>query len=166
MATETPQPLYRTSHGARLHIPPCPHVVGEELTPATEHDLGSMDVCSWCRAELDGVGREYFEHLDDAMRRFGSHVETQAAIRQSLSEVERDQIWIPNSQSYIALGLRGAMVAWVGKTYVVPARGELIELPGFQPGSEAATSTTERVGGICPSCFTQMPVFGVCENCA
>ncbi|HET6561562.1 MAG TPA: hypothetical protein VFG72_06780 [Marmoricola sp.] len=58
-----------------------------------------------------------------------------ATIRQTLESVSHDQVWAPNSRSYIALGADGAGVAWVGKTYVVPPRDTLVALPGYEPGA-------------------------------
>ena len=56
-----------------------------------------MPVCSWCRAEIDGVGRSYHDTLEDAMRAFGCHVGTTALIRHALRSVTFDQIWLPYS---------------------------------------------------------------------
>src|SRR5690606_33847837 len=108
--------LYRTASGNRPHIPACPPV-GGTLREAGAAERLAMTVCSWCQAELDGVGRTYFGSLDDAMRAFGSHVGTHGLIRDALRFVTYDQIWLPYSKSYIALGHQGRGVAWVGKTY-------------------------------------------------
>jgi hypothetical protein len=157
--------LSRTATGQKLHIPPCPHVLGVELIEVSKTDAEGYDVCTWCQAELDGVGRTYYDSLDDAMRAFQTYEETRATIKEALRAVTFDAIWIPNSRSYIALGDKGLGVAWVGKTYIVPGRGGFIELPGFSPGSGGGTARSERTGEICPGCFTEMPLAGGCGTC-
>ena len=148
---DTAQPLLRTVGGARLHIAPCPHILGADVSVATAADRLAMTVCSWCQKELDGVGRRYFQTRDDAMRFFGTHVGTEGLVREALRFVDHDEVWVPNSGSYIALGREGAGVAWVGKTYVVARRGAFVELPGNEPGAGGGGSAhEERRAGTCP----------------
>lgn len=156
--------LYRTETGARLHIAACPHV-GGVLREADAAERLAMTVCSWCQAEIDGVGRTYFDSLDDAMRAFGCHVGTHELIRDALRFVTYDQVWLPYSRSYIALGHEGRGVAWAGKTYVVPSVGTFVELPGYEEAYGGGTPGLERVGELCPTHFLTMSVTGVCELC-
>ena len=125
------QVLYLTETGNRLHIPACPHI-GGTLREADAVERLSMTVCSWCQAEIDGVGRTDFETLDDAMRAFGCHVGTHGLIRDALRFVTYDQIWLPYSKSYIALGHQCRGAAWAGKTYVMPSADTFVELPGYE----------------------------------
>jgi len=155
--------LLRTETGARLHIAPCPHLLGHAPREATTAERATMQLCHWCDKEVSGHGRTYVDTLDLAMRLFGSHVETIGLIRAHLRGVVWDQIWIPNSRSYIAFGLGGRGVAWVGKGYVVPRRGEFIPLPGFVAAGGGGGKPAEKTwGDICPSDFMQRSVTGAC----
>lgn len=157
--------LYRTATGQRLHIRPCPHVLGCELLAATAADLETREVCSWCQAELDGVGRTYFETLEPALGYFNAYRDTWTTIAGLLRDVTHDQIWVPNSLSYVALGRAGQGVAWVGKTYVALADGTFHELPGYGPGLGGGVPVPDRWGSICPGCTMQMPLIGICDDC-
>lgn len=156
--------LYRTETGGRLHLPACPHIGGAIREADAAERLG-MSVCSWCQAEIDGVGRTYYESLDDAMRAFGCHVGTQPTIRNALRCVTHDQIWLPYSRSYIALGHEGRAVAWVGKTWVMPSLDVFQELPGYRDVSRGGAHSSEHIGELCPTHFLTMSVTGVCESC-
>lgn len=158
-------PLYRTATGQKLHIPPCPHVQGVPLIEATDETRATREVCTWCRAELDGFGRAYYDSLLDALRAFGAFADTWDPIRALVASLQYDQIWVPYSRSYIALGNGGPVVAWIGKTYVMPVGGELIELPGYGRRPGGGTPREERVGAVCPRCYIQMPLKGACPQC-
>lgn len=158
--------LFRTATGSRLHIRPCPHVHGVELFAAGSADRESHEVCGWCQAEIDGAGRTYFDTLDNALRAFGSHVETLDAIRSEVAAVVHDAIWIPNSRSYVALGSGGPAVCWIGKTYLMHVDGAFVELPGYGPGVAGGTTSPLREGEVCGTCFLRMPVTGRCDNCS
>jgi hypothetical protein len=158
-------PLYRTVGGARLHIAECPHIIGVDVQLATAADRLAMAVCHWCRQELDGVGRTYFDTLEDAMRDFGTHAGTEPLIRDALRFVDWDQIWVPYSRSYIALGREGLGVAWVGKTYVELQGGTFVELPDYVAGSGGGAERHDRVGHECPKCHLTMPLTGRCDGC-
>ena len=159
------QQLVRTVGGQRLHIPVCPHLLRVPVVAATCEDLETMSVCHWCRQELDGVGRTYFDTLDDAMRFFGTHAGTEKAIRDAVRFVKHDQIWVPHSKSYIALGLDGAGVAWIGKTYV-ETEGLFVELPDYRPGSGGGAARSVFPTPLCPTCFLELPVTGICDDCS
>ena len=156
--------LYRTETGGRLHIPGCPHI-GGSLREADPYERLAMQVCSWCQAEIDGVGRTYHDSLDDAMRALGCHVGTQSRIREALRFATFDQIWLPYSRSYIALGHEGRGVAWVGKTYVMPSPDIFVELPGYRDSGGGGQRTEMRVGDTCPTHHMTRSVTGVCELC-
>ena len=91
---------------------------------------------------------------------------TQRLIVEALRGVEHDEIWLPHSKSYIALGLEGRGVAWVGKGYVfVKATGAFVELPGL-PGRrwwrDAAPGACRR--GL-PRHFEVRSLTGTCSGC-
>ena len=159
-----PDTLVRTETGNRLHIAACPHL-GSEIRRATPADRLAMEVCTWCRAELDGVGRSYFDDLADAMRAFGTYAGTERLIREALRFVTYDQIWIPHSRSYVALGLEGRGVAWFGKTYVVPTTTTFVELPDYSPGHGGGSPTDKPFGETCPVHFVARSLTGVCDLC-
>jgi hypothetical protein len=160
-----PDTLVRTETGAKLHIAVCPHL-GPDFREATSSERLAMAVCTWCRAELDGVGRTYCDGLEEAMRVFGTHAGTERAIKEALRFVDHDQIWVPNSRSYVALGRGGRGVAWFGKTYVVPAVGEFLALPDYHAGSGGGSRPEQLTGAPCPSCYLVLPLTGVCDDCA
>lgn len=156
--------LLRTGGGLRLHIAPCPHLLRHTTRVATAAERLSIPLCHWCAKEVAGHGRTYVDSLEAAMRLFGSHVETLRLIREHLSGVQWDQIWIPNSRSYIALGRSGRGVAWVGKGYVVPTRGAFVSLPGFLGHGRGGAAGGEKTWGEqCGRCFMQRSVSGVCD---
>lgn len=155
--------LFRTATGQRLHLRPCPHIHGADVV---EDTVGSLDVCDWSQAELTGAGRTYYDVLDDALQAFGAPVEVIARIRQEVGTLAHDSIWIPNSRSYVAIGRGGPAVCWIGKTYVMHVGGEFIELPGYAPGGGGGQVVLQREGGVCPTCWTTMPVTGRCDVCA
>lgn len=157
--------LVRTATSRMLHVWGCPHVGRFGLVVATEQERRTMPVCSLCQLELDGVGRTYFDTIEDAMRAFGSYADTWVTIGEHVRRVEHDQIWVPNSSSYIALGDHGPAVMWVGKTYVQHAGGEFVELPGYDPASRGGQGTSLIEAEICPTCFMEMPLTGRCDTC-
>jgi hypothetical protein len=158
--------IVRTAGGLGLHLPDCPHVHNCVVHDATAEELESVPVCGWSQAELDGVGRRYFPSLEAAMRYFGSHAGTERRIRHHLRDVLFDQIWVPYSGSYIAFGLGGAGVAWVGKSYVAFRDGRLETLPGYAPGGGGGTPAQQRHGETCTSCGLAMPLVGGCDFCS
>src|SRR4051794_5240551 len=148
--------LYKTATGQRRHIAQCPHIAGKEVMEASVEPI-----CDLSQAELDGVGRQYFDDLAAALPILGASGTTWAEILRITAPVQHDAVWIPNSRSYIALGRDGLGVAWVGKTYVDIAGEPRIELPGYAPGSGGGTVKDVRRGQICNSCFTEKPLSGV-----
>lgn len=162
--TFAPDALLCSQTGAMLHIASCPHV-GSVLREATKEERLSMEVCSWCRAELDGVGRTYCATLEAAMRIFGTHAGTERQIREALRFVAHDQIWLPHSRSYVALGLEGRAVAWFGKTYVAPDRDTFIELPDYAAGSGGGSPRHDQLGDTCPVHHIATALTGACDLC-
>ncbi len=158
-----PESLVRTETGAKLHIAACPHL-GSEVRRATPDDQLAMEVCTWCRAELDGVGRTYFDDLGEAMRAFGTYAGTEKLIRDALRFVTYDEIWVPHSRSYVALGLEGRGVAWFGKTYVAPAPASSSSCP-TTPRAGGGSSPDKQVGKSAPVDFVAMSLTGVCDDC-
>lgn len=161
---EAPDALVRTETGARLHIPACPHI-GGRIREADPAERLEMQVCSWCQAELDGVGRTYCVDLDEAMREFGTWSGTERLIKDALRFVTWDQIWVPNSRSYVALGHEGRGVAWFGKTYVIPRRGLFVELPEYRPIHGGGAAVDGRVGELCEKHLLTRSLTGACELC-
>lgn len=155
----------RTETGGRLHIAPCPHLQGAAPRPARDDERASMQLCSWCEKEVSGQGRTYFDSLEDAMRAFGSFVGTKPLILEHLRRVEWDQIWLPNSRSYIALAKGGRGVAWIGKGYIVPAAGEFIELPGYKGSSREGSTAAPAWGDQCDIHHVTRSLTGECEYC-
>ena len=124
-----------------------------------------MSVCSWCQAEIDGVGRTYFDDLEDAMRFFGTHLGSEHLVREALRSVTYDQVWVPNSKSYIALGRESYAVAWIGKTYVVPGAGLFVELPEYSQHHGGGAERKVRVGVLCERHFIARGLNGSCALC-
>jgi len=162
--TLAPDALVRTETGAKLHIPSCPHI-RSRIRLADAAERLAMTVWTWCRAELDGVGRTYLDTLEDAMREFGTHAGTERLVRGALRFATYDQIWVPHSRSYVALGHEGRAVAWFGKSWVVPVRGQWLELPDYRAGRGGGAARDERVGEVCDVHFVTRSLTGVCELC-
>lgn len=154
----------RTENGTRLHIAPCPFL-GPSAREAGSSERIAMSVCSWCQAEIDGAGRTYFDDLEDAMRFFGTHLGSDHLVREALRSVTFDQVWVPHSKSYIALGHEGTAVSWIGKTYVVPGPGLFVELPDYAPHHGGGAERDERFGERCERHFIARGLNGSCELC-
>jgi hypothetical protein len=158
-------PLVRTATGQRLHIPGCPHV-GSALQPATAMGHHALAVCTRCRAELAGQGRTYYATLEDALRALGCNEGTHRLIRDALRVVPFDQVWLPHSESYVALGLDGPGIAWVGKGYAfVKATGAFVELPGYRASRGGGAPLDVRWGATCDRHFVARPITGACDLC-
>lgn len=159
------QTLVRSLGGALLHLPACPHVRGGEVRPATTAERASTPACAWSRAELDGTGRRAFPGLEEAMRWFGTHVDDQVRVRALLRGVEHDELWVPNSRCYIALGRNGLAVAWVHSGFVRFPGGLMELLPSHLPGGGGGSPDQRRHGATCPGCGIEMPLAGGCGWC-
>ena len=123
-----------------------------------------MDICEWCASEICGLGRTYYDNLEDAMRAFGTYASTKELVRSAVKNVDYDSIWIPYSNSYIALGRNGLGVGWILRT-VMQLDGRTIELPDYSPRSRTSSGDADSRGQVCTRCFIEMPLSGVCDNC-
>jgi hypothetical protein len=160
--------LYVAHPQGKLHIRLCPHLQDtSDPAEATSEQRRDNEVCSWCSRELAGEGRTYFDTLDEALHEFGHRSdEAQRLIRAALSGVEHDLVWIPASRSYIALGLSGPAVAWIGWGYVAVKGRPVEELPWFQPNSGGGNLRPEEArGALCEVHFVERSVTGACEMC-
>lgn len=161
--------LFLTHPQGRLHVRMCPHLQGKASPlEATPEQVSTNETCAWCQKELAGHGRAYFEQLDDAFRAFGHTTDhARRLIREILGGLEWDLAWVPASASYIALGLRGRAVAWIGNGYVEVKGQPAVELPWFvaRSGGGAAGRPEESRGALCPVHFVERSVTGLCELC-
>lgn len=156
--------LGRTATSTRLHLADCPHLVNRDWRQAADAELDGYPVCDWSRDQLEGVGRSHPATLEDAMREQGTPAEAVALIKEHLKFVTYDEIWLPYSKSYVALGLDGRAVAGFGKTYVWVGRTR-VDLPGYAAGHHTRRTDQPAYGEICPRCFLQMPLTGTCHTC-
>lgn len=158
----TPQ-LFRTATGRKLHLQECPHVLGAELIAA---DAGTHEICTWCLAEVSGVGRTIHTSIDEALRDLGAPEVSLRELAGHLRGVEHDLIYVPFSRAYVAVAKNGLGMAWAGKTYVA-FRGHatvfLSDYVGAARGAGAAAR--DSWGGICDRHFVQRSVDGTCEQC-
>ena len=157
--------LVRTENGEGLHLPHCPHVLRCDVHAATEQERAEVRICQWSRAELDGYGRRPFKSLDDAMRYFGTHAGDERLVRAQVRDLLYDEIWVPNSGSYIAFGLNGLAIAWVHKGYIEFRDGRMVTLPSYAPGGGGGTTQEPRFGDLCRTGMHQMPLTGICDFC-
>jgi hypothetical protein len=162
------EPLYVTRADGKVHIAACPHLFAHsQLVPATAEQIEENGLCTHCEKEVRGEGRTYADDLDEAFRLFGHRTdEARRLIIDALGGVEHDRIWIPASQSYIALGRDGQGVAWIGKGYVQVKGRPVVELPWFQEHRAGGrTSRDEARGEVCGVHFVERSVAGTCEMC-
>lgn len=153
--------LWRTATGGRAHLARCSHLVGKKIIPATD-----QPVCDSCQAELDGHGRDHQVDLRAALPVMGVSGTDWPQVQSLLSTVDHDEVWLPYSKSYIALGRGGKAVAWVGKNYVDIAGGGRTELPGYAAVQKSGgTSREVRYGLPCPKCGLTRSLSGAC-GCA
>jgi hypothetical protein len=159
------QTLFATMTGGRKHLAQCPHVLGKNVVQIPPDD--PRDVCDFCQKELDGFGRTYFDDLDAALEAYKAPIGNRPLIKQALAHIAPDEIWMPYSDSYIALGREGRGVAWAHKTFVEPALGTFVELPGFSATAKDGSSPdrSEVWGDICPTTYLRHSVGGSCEFC-
>ena len=164
-AAGEPAPVYfRTATGTRVHRPECPHLVGTDAHPASPAERLQHPVCDWSRAQDEGYGREYFDTVEDAMRRLGVPVEAHDTILSALRFVRHDEVFTVNSLTYGALGSRGRTVAGFGKTFYWVG-DQRINLPSYVDSSRSGHTSPKVYGDICPSCRLALPLTGVCDDC-
>jgi len=152
-----------------VHLVECPHLVGKRWHDATDHDLATLPVCAWSRDQLEGHGRLHPATLEDAMREHGTPAGAVRLIKQALKFVTYDDIWLPYSRSYVALGVRGRAVASFGKSYVEIGDRRIDLGPGVSRLAGARTSTSGRAqpayGDDCPIHHVAMSLAGTCDDC-
>ena len=101
-----------------------------------------------------------------ALRALGCHEGTHRLILEALRFVRFDQVWLPQGESYVALGLDGPGVAWVGKGYVfVKATGAFVELPGYRASRGGGSPLDVHWGATCERHFVARSLTGVCDQC-
>lgn len=162
------EPLFVTHAGGKVHIAACPHLFKHStLAPATPEQIEDNGLCTHCEKEVRGEGRTYVKDLDEAFRLFGHRTDVaRRLILEALGGVPHDTIWIPASESYIALGHDGQGVAWIGKGYVQVKDRPVVELPWFQEhGVGARTQRDEARGQLCEVHFVEKSLVGTCEMC-
>lgn len=132
-------PLFRTPTGRKLHIPPCPHPTAP-LEPATQQDLDSLELCTWCTRELNGEGRQPYASLEDAMTAQGILDDRRQKITKLVAALAYDDVYIPNSAAYIGLANKDKRrtLAWVHKAAIDVVGEERVWFPGFE-GSVGGT---------------------------
>ena len=156
--------FFATADGGRKHLLQCPHLLDKDVIEVPDGD--DRPVCDGCQKELAGLGRTYYDDLDAALDAYRAPVENRLLIKQHLAGVAFDQIWMPYSESYIALGRNGRGVAWTGKNYVEPVPGTRVLLPGYAGGPHGeGTANRDAWGEICPQTFIAHPLSGVCHDC-
>ena len=154
----------RTATSTRRHLAECPHLVGRDWHVATEAEIAAYPLCSWSQDQLGGHGRSHPATLEDAMREQCTPAEAVALIKEHLKFVTYDEIWLPYSRSYVALGLGGRAVAAFGKTYLWVG-GRRIELPTYVRNRHQGHRAQPGVGEPCPIHFIARSLTGVCDLC-
>jgi len=157
-----------------LHTVECPHLTAAglaALVPATADQIESVPVCSSCRGALDGERRRTFATLDAALEAYQTPLENRPRVRAIAAGLTFSRVWIPSSGSYIGIaGEPGtAAVAYFGKGYADVHRPggydrEWLPVSGADAGrvGRAVNGATVEV---CPTCFTQLPATGKCDQC-
>ncbi len=158
---------YVANPTSKVHIGTCPHLSKRSvLTEATPEQVESNGLCTHCEKEINGVGRTYFDDLEVALKTYGQHGhDALGRIRTALDGVDHDTVWLPASDSYVALAAEGEALAWVGKGYVRVKGRPLVELPSPQPRAGAGSLKEDVRGDLCEVHFMEKSVDGVCEMC-
>jgi hypothetical protein len=161
--------LYHTAGGDRFHISTCIHFEQSSRRVETTGDnVGTRTACvSYCTKELQGQGRQRPASREEAFRQFQLPVEAVPAARAALADVDHDEIWIPHSGSYIALGKDGYAEAWVLKSEVRHRDADTVALPSVDVSPVAATvRRAERPERYCDEHpGITLPLSGLCEEC-
>ncbi|MGQ7297899.1 hypothetical protein [Quadrisphaera sp. KR29] len=116
---------------------------------------------------------EEYSDVEAAMAALPVSVERRPEVRRLIAGLVYRRVWIPESRKYVALADDGPVVAYVNRGFVDvrdAAGGHSTHLlPGADGDhSRAARSrsgTGARVAGLCSTCFTQLPLTGVCDEC-
>ncbi|MET3962820.1 hypothetical protein ABIE44_002754 [Marmoricola sp. OAE513] len=154
----------RTATSTRRHLVTCPHLVNRTWHVCDQVELAAYEICDWSQDQIDGVGRSHPATMEDAIRELGLPSGNEPIVRDLLKFVTFDEIWLPYSRSYVALGLGGRAVAAFGKSYVWVG-GRKTELPNYSETSHAGGKAV-TYGETCPVHFIAMPKTGVCDGCS
>jgi hypothetical protein len=146
-----------------VHLTECPHLVGKDWHPATQAEIDELRLCKWSQDQLNGHGRSHPATLEDAMREQGTPAGVVPLIKEHLRFVTYDEIWLPYSRSYVALGLEGRAIASFGKSYVWVG-GRRIDLPGYVAASRSGHRSQPTHGEVCPGCYQERALNGACPN--
>lgn len=160
--------LYVTHAKGKVHIAACPHLFKHsKLVEATPEQVEVNGLCTHCDREIRGEGRTYFDDLEEALRDFGHRTDqAKNLIHEALGGVAFDSMWVPASNSYIALGADGQGVAWIGQGYVAVKGQPLVELPWFQDHGAGGGARRDDVRGEpCEVHFIEKSLLGECEMC-
>lgn len=155
---------FQTATGTRVHLPECPHLVSTDAHAVTPAEPLQHPVCDWSQAQLGGYGREYFDGIEDAIRRVGVPVEAHGTILNALRFVEYDEVFAVHSLTYGALGFGGRTVAGFGKTYYWVG-DRRVNLPAYVDSSRGGHAAPGAYGDICPVHFLATSLTGVCDYC-
>ena len=98
------------------------------------------------------------------MRELGLAAGNEALVREYLRFVTYDEIRLPYSRSYVALGLNGRAVASFGQTYVWVG-GRRVDLPGYVAGQRSGHRSPSTYGDMCAKHHLARSLSGVCELC-
>lgn len=156
------QKMYGSQTGGRRHLRQCPHLVDvDPVLEAASDD--TRDICQWCLRELDGVGRTYHLTLEAALADLGAAQHARPELTRLLNEVTWDQVFVPNSRSYVTVLKGDRPAAWAGKTYVDYPDRPMVTLPDFVGRDGDGGRQTEGVWGqTCPDCNEQRSLSGAC----
>ncbi len=173
--TATEIVLYRTAAGKSLHLPSCAHLQDtpiENRIPVPLNDHPELPVCTWTADELAGNGRRYFETLDSAFEALPVPIENRIRVREILTALSFDRVWIPNGGQYVAVGLSGsAAAAYINRGFIevrLPEgryEQERFANYGGGSGSSSGLPTVALAAKPCPTCNLEMPATGRCDDC-
>lgn len=168
--------LYRTQGRGKLHVRGCSHLQSTDpakLVVADDRDRADLELCSECDKEIRGIGRVEYPSLDRAFEALKFPVENRRLMQDLTASVDFERIWAPQSRSYIAAGFRDErpVAAYLNKGFVHVRLAEgwyqRHEMPTFagSAGGTARVGAAERGGEVCRTCFVQLPVSGICDEC-
>lgn len=155
---------FRTTTGTRVHLPQCPHLHDTDVHATSAAERLAHPVCDWSQAQLGGYGREYFDGIEDAMRRVRVPVGAHTTILAALRFVEFDEVFAVHSLTYGALGFEGRTVAGFGKSYYWVG-GRRVNLPSYVDSGRSGNTKPKAYGEICPVHFLAMSLSGTCDAC-
>jgi hypothetical protein len=173
---DTTLALHVVPGSSLLHTRECPHLTVARLAvlePATPDEIATMNVCSSCRAILDGGRRRTFATVDAALEAFQAPVENRPLIRELVAGLPQEYVWMPAGGSYVGISaeLGAEAAAYINKGFVDvhAAEGEYQRawLPTNGAGGSRGRSSQhgDRPVKVCPTCQTALPATGRCDTC-